>query len=164
MGRAPASIFLSLFAMLARILGILSLVVVVLFLLPLVVPYVRNATSYPYVKSALHLERTINADVRSLVPMNIGGRNMTRRIVIFGMLILSWIFGRIRHRFFQCAVYLDQKKNLEKWKTKMRLPLGGALSKKLNLAISFQHTMQNLGRIPDQLTEKPLSESTGKGA
>ncbi len=119
-------------------MNILPLAVIVLFLLPLAIPYVRDATSYPYIKSALRLEREISAEVRGTIPTTIGGRNMTRWIVIGGMLILSWIFGRARYHLSRRAVYYEQEHSLAEWKAKMKL------SDNATVLTPLYHTLEQL--------------------
>jgi class 3 adenylate cyclase len=121
MGKSPTSALLSLFALLARLLGILSVAMALLFLLPLAVPYVHNATSYPYVKEALRLERTVSAEVRRMLPASIDRQYVTRWVMAGGMLILSWIFARLRYRLSNWAVYFDQKHALRRWQAKMKI-------------------------------------------
>jgi hypothetical protein len=136
MGKSPTSILLSLFAMFAGILRIFAFAVILLFLLPLAIPYVSNATSYPYIKSALRLERTISAEVRSVIPTTIQGRNMTRPIVLVGTLILISIFGWVRYSLSRGAVYFDQKYSLKQWKAKMKLPDNAAALTPLNRTLA----------------------------
>ncbi len=118
--------------MLVGILRILAFAVILLFLLPLAIPYVKDATSYPYVKSALHLERTISAQVRSRIQTTIQGRNMTRPIVIVGAIILVSILGSARRRLSYWAVYRDHKHTVERYMAKMKLPDNAAALTPLN--------------------------------
>ncbi len=130
--KSSTSLFLSLLAMLASLIRILALGLILLFLLPLAVPYVKNATSYPYVGSALRLERRISAEVRSRIPTTIQGINMTRPIVIVAAIVLISILGSARYRISRWAVYFDNKRSVERYKAKMKLPDNAAALTPLN--------------------------------
>ncbi len=132
MGKSPTSILLTFCALVARALGILSLAVILLFLLPLAIPYLSDATSYSYINYALRLEHTLTSAVRSSIPTVIRGHNMTRWIVIAGMLILSTVFSRLRSRLSRRAVYSNQKSSLEQLKSKMKLSDNAAALAPLN--------------------------------
>jgi class 3 adenylate cyclase len=107
--------------MVMRLLSLLAFGIILLFLVPLAVRYVDNATSYSYVNSALRLERSLSTVVQKKVPTIILGRNMTRWVVVVGMLILIWIFGQIRNRLSRWADYASQRRTLNQYKAKMKI-------------------------------------------
>ncbi len=121
MGKTPTVVFLSISSFAMRVLSLLCFVIILVFLVPLAVPYISGAGSYPYVKSALRLERVLSADVRRMVPTTILGYNMTRWIAIAGMLILSNIFTRMRRRLSRRAQYHEHRHSLRQWEAKMKL-------------------------------------------
>ncbi len=121
MAKTPTVIFLYLSSFAMRVLGLLCIAVILLFLVPLAVPYMSGAASYPYIKSALRFERVLNADVRRIIPTTILGYNMTRWIVIVGMLILNSVFASMRRRMSYSALYYEQKHSLKQWEAKMKL-------------------------------------------
>lgn len=121
MGKSPTSLLLTLLATLARCLRVVAFITILLFLLPLAIPYVNNATSYPYVRSVLRLEHTISDHVRRTIPTIVQGRDLTRPIVVAACLLLIWIFGVLMRRWSLAAVYFDQKRSLNRLKTRMKL-------------------------------------------
>lgn len=120
--RKPSRIlFLRISSIIARIFGILSVVMIVVFLVPLAVPYLQNATSFTYIRTALTVESSVATAVKQNIPTTIGGKDMTRWIVIVGMFVLSSGFSRARERLADKAQYLQFKANVDKWKEDMHL-------------------------------------------
>ncbi|HMD13426.1 MAG TPA: hypothetical protein VKI62_02235, partial [Bacteroidota bacterium] len=96
-------------SILARIISAVAIGVLLLFVVPLVVPYVDNANSFQYVRSTLTAEQTINTIVKQNIPTKIAGKDMTRWIVIVGMFFLSSSLIGWAERMKEKAQYLKFK-------------------------------------------------------
>lgn len=84
-------------------------------------PYVENAKSFGYVQSLLHVEQSISSFVRENIPTKIGGKDMTRWIVIIVMFIFSSSLSRSGERFHEKAQYLKFKLDVDEWKSQLNL-------------------------------------------
>ncbi len=146
----------------ARILSILSIVMILVFLLPLAVPYLQNATSYGYIRTALSVEAAFGDAVRQNIPTTVGGKDITRWIVIVGMFLLSSGFSRARERMADKAQYLQFRANVDKWKEDMHLSDNAIVLTPLNQKLEQLKTAKKKDR--EQLlrefveTKKKLDE------
>jgi class 3 adenylate cyclase len=118
---SPAAVTYQAIAVVARIGSGALIGILLLFLLPLVIPYVENAQSYGYIRSALTAEKAISAFVRESVPTKIKGTDVTRWFVVAAAFLLSGSLGRAAGRLQGRAQYLTFKKNVEAWKSQMNL-------------------------------------------
>jgi class 3 adenylate cyclase len=117
----PAAMFYASVATVARILSGVMVGVLLLFLLPLAVPYLENAQSFGYIRSALAAEKAVTQVVKETIPTKVKGTDLTRWIVVFGAFILSGSFGRTAGKFHGKAQYVAFKRNVEDWKAQMHL-------------------------------------------
>jgi class 3 adenylate cyclase len=81
---------------LAGLLGICCLFLIVIFLLPLAVPYIHNAPSFQYIKTAMSIEKSISSYVQHIIPTKIAGKDMTRWIIIVAVIILYGTFANMK--------------------------------------------------------------------
>lgn len=81
------------------IFSICSLITIVIFLLPLAVPYIKNALSFQYIRTAINIEKAISSYVRDIIPTKIAGRDLTRWIIIIAAFILYRSFANLRERY-----------------------------------------------------------------
>ncbi len=105
-----------------RVLSGMMVGVIILFLLPLVIPYVENATDYGYIRSALAIEHAITVAVKHGVPTKFAGKEMARwMIIIFAFVTSGWLSGVSSH-IHDSADYYGFKRNLEDWREKVNIP------------------------------------------
>lgn len=114
-------VLLKLTTVLMRLLSICMIVLIVLFLLPLVVPYLKNATSFGYIQTGLTAETAMENAIRKCIPTVISGKDITRWIGILLALVLSSTFGRSSEKFRGHVQYLRYKISMEQWKAQMHL-------------------------------------------
>ena len=145
-----------------RIASGLSIIIMVLFLVPLILPYVKNTTSYGYINSALTVEHGITTFVKATIPTMIGGKDMTRPIVVVGMFLLSGVFARMGERLHGKAEYIRFQKNYEMWKSQLHLSDNSILLSPLNKKL--EHLQPTKKKDRDELlkvfasTKKKLDE------
>ena len=113
--------YLNTISILTRIASGIAIGILLLCIVPMIVPYVDNANSFQYVRSALTAELAINTIVKQNIPTKIGGRDMTRWIIIVGMIILSSSLGGWSERSREKAQYLKFKFSIDQWKADMHL-------------------------------------------
>ena len=80
----------------AGLLGICCLFLILIFLLPLAVPYIHDARSFQYIKTAMSIERSISSFVQHIIPTKIAGKDMTRWIIIVAAFILYGTFANMK--------------------------------------------------------------------
>ncbi len=114
-------IFYELSSIITRILSGVMVGVILLFLLPLIVPYLEDAKSFGYIRSALAAEQGITNIVKENVPTKVKGTDITRWLVIVVAFLLSGSFSRASEKFYTKAQYLMFKSNVEEWKSQMHL-------------------------------------------
>ena len=117
----PAVVFWSVLATITRVMSGVMVGILLLFLLPLAVPYLENAQSFGYIRSALAAEKAVTVVVKQSVPTKIKGTDVTRWIVVVGAFLLTGTLGRAAGKFHGKAQYLRFKNNVEEWKSQMRL-------------------------------------------
>ncbi len=126
MATEPTSIsLLSLFcqscSVVARVLSGVMVGVILLFLFPLLVPYLENADSYGYIRSAVSAEKSMTRIVKNNIPTKVNGTDVTRWIVVATAFFASGALGRTSGKFQGKAQYLKFKKNIDVWKEQMQL-------------------------------------------
>jgi len=104
-----------------RIMSGVMVGIIILFLLPLVIPFIEDAAQYGYIRSALFIERAITAGVKYNIPTKIAGKDMSRWIIIITAFFLSsWLSG-VSTRAQDKAEYYGFKRNIDDWKQRMNL-------------------------------------------
>ncbi len=104
-----------------RLLGICTFIVIVIFLIPFAVPYIKNALSFRYIRVAIELERSISSFVQSIIPTKVANHDITRWVVIAFALILGGFFSNVQERYRGKIANLRVKVDYEELKSKMRL-------------------------------------------
>ncbi len=104
-----------------RILSGVMIGLIIIMLVPLVVPYLDNAKSFSYIRSALDIEAAIEHFFRQSIPTKIAGTDVTRWIAIVLFFILSSTFSRSGEKFQGRAQYLRYKRSVDDWKRQMHL-------------------------------------------
>src|SRR5438552_8553667 len=101
-----------------RILSGTMVGIIILFLLPLVIPYVEDATDYSYIRSALAIEHAITTAVKHGVPTKYAGKEMARwMIILFALVTSGWLSGVSSHMDDR-ADYYGFKRNVDEWRKK----------------------------------------------
>lgn len=104
-----------------RLLYIGTFVIIAIFLLPLIVPYLKNAFSFEYIRIALGIEKSISSVIQDIIPTKIAGKDLTRWIAIVAALLLGMFLNNIQGRYRNKVVQLKVKRDYEAWKTEMHL-------------------------------------------
>ncbi|HUL44179.1 MAG TPA: guanylate cyclase [Bacteroidota bacterium] len=99
-----------------RILSVLAICVIIVSLLPLIIPYFDNATSFRYVRLILAADEGIRTVLKTNVPTIVAGRDISRWIVVFVMFVLSGIFSTWSERSSEKIQYLRFKRSVDQWK------------------------------------------------
>jgi len=95
---------------------------IIIFLLPLAIPYISNAESFEYISRAMNIEKTMSSYVQNYFPTVIAGKNITRWLVIAAALLLGIALSRTKAFFRDKQCNLKIKKEYEEWKAKVNLP------------------------------------------
>jgi class 3 adenylate cyclase len=114
-------LFLHISSLVCRLLSYVMIGICLLVVLYLVSPYLENATSFNYIRVALSAEQGIYTAVKSNFPTKIGGKDMTRWIVILGAFIISGSLSSASEKFKSKIQYLKYKAGMDEWQTKMHL-------------------------------------------
>lgn len=104
-----------------QFLSLAMLVGVVLFLLPLALPYIEGATNFSYVRAGLGLQKDISEFVKQQIPTVVSGMDITRWIVIAVLVIAGGSFGRLQQQFRDRAEYLRFKMSYDELKERTHL-------------------------------------------
>ena len=104
-----------------RLLGIGTIVAIVIFLLPLAVPHIKNALSFKYIRAALDIEESVSLFVQDIIPTKIAGKDMTRWIVIIAAFLLGGSFSNIKGHYRNKVTRLKFKGDYESLKAHMHL-------------------------------------------
>jgi len=104
-----------------RLLSGVMVGMILVFLLPLVLPFVDDAMQYSYLRSAVIVERSITAAVKHGIPTKFAGVDMSRWIIILiAFVTSSWLSG-ISTRLHDRAEYMGFKQNIDDWRKKLNL-------------------------------------------
>lgn len=104
-----------------RLIGICLVIIILLSLLPLAVPYVKNALSFQYIRTALGIEKAMSSFVKNIIPTKIVGKDLTRWIIIIiAFLLYRTIYG-LRDSLRTKIVNLKVMRDYEDFKTEKNL-------------------------------------------
>lgn len=123
-----------------RMLSLLCIILIITLLLPLALPYIKNATSYQYIKTALKIQHQINIFIKNTVPTKIAGFDATRWIGIFALIVLFSIFGNLRNKVESKLAKARLKRDYEKMKLELRVSEDSKLLTPLKEKIEKMHT------------------------
>ena len=100
--------------------SIFCLFVAFLCFLPYISKYLMVGDFAPYVKHGLHLEASLRAFVKSIIPTVMGGHDLSRFIVLAVSLCLTGIFSDVHQRYRYLISYesLKEDVNIQKALTK----------------------------------------------
>jgi class 3 adenylate cyclase len=123
--------------LLTRLLGIGVVILFLIILLPLAIPYVKNAASYNYINVALSIDKSMSSLIHTAIPTKVAGRDITLLIMLVGAVFLSSVISGIKQHFINRLANLKVKMDYEEWKDRMNVsdnaevltPLKGKLEK-----------------------------------
>jgi len=123
---------------LAGLLGICCLFLIVIFLLPLAVPYIQNAHSFQYIKTAMSIEKSISSYVQHIIPTKIAGKDMTRWIIIVVTFLLYGTFANMKEWGRSKTARLNVMRDYEELKKEKNL------TDDADVLTPLKETIQNL--------------------
>jgi len=126
-GLDPKHIQCYIMMMLMQLLAVGSFVIIVICLLPLIVPFIGNATSYKLINAALNIEKSLSSFVQGIIPTKIGGIDMTRWIIIAVSFFLIGWFNNQKVRFISKATKVKISSDYETLKEEINLPDDAAI-------------------------------------
>ncbi|MBI1803608.1 MAG: guanylate cyclase [Ignavibacteriae bacterium] len=118
---SPRLVLLNFYSTIMRLLSGVMVGLILLFLLPVITPYLENAHEFRYIRSALTVQAALEQGVRSSFPTKIAGKDMSRWLAILAFFILSSSFSKSGEKFYGKAQYLRYKLSMEEWKEYMHL-------------------------------------------
>ncbi len=130
--KSPKLYLLTFHSITTRILSGVCVGLVLLSLIPLITSYLDDAESYKYLKSAITAEKMLRTVIKENIPTKIGGKDMSRWIMVIGFFILSGTFSRIGERANDKAEYLKFVNSINLWKQKMNLSDNAIILSPLN--------------------------------
>ena len=104
-----------------RLLGIATLAILIISLLPLAIPYFKKVLPVEFVDTALNIEKSLFLFVQKITPMENVGKGLTRLIVVVVAFTLNRLFARLQERYETKVAKLQVKKDYETWKAEMHL-------------------------------------------
>ena len=139
-------VWLKTFSAMTRICSGMMVGVILLFLLPLAVPYIEEANNYGYIRGTLTIEQQMTIALKKNIPTKIAGRDLSRWIVIAGAFILSSWFSTRSRKAFEQAQYYDFKRNLDDWKERMNISEKSVILSPLNQKLEQLRTAKKKDR------------------
>ncbi|MDI6767698.1 MAG: hypothetical protein QME52_12825 [Bacteroidota bacterium] len=119
--KSPKIYFLIIYSATARILSGICIGLMLLSIIPLATPYLDEAESYRFLRSTITAEKIIRTAVKENIPTKIGGKDMSRWIMIIGFFLLSGVFSRIGERAYDKAEFFKFRHSIDSWKRQMNL-------------------------------------------
>jgi class 3 adenylate cyclase len=113
--------------LLMQLLTLCFVMVIAIFLLALIAPYLHNALRFQYIRTSLGIENYVSSFVRGVIPTRVMGIDLTRFIVIIGAFFLIGIPGSVKEHYRDKLSRLKLKKEFEEWKSRMRISDKAAL-------------------------------------
>jgi len=104
-----------------RLLGISTVVVIAIFLLPLVIPYIKKALPVEFINTVLNVEKSLFLFVQKITPMENAGKGVTRLVVVVVAFTLNRLFTRLQDRYRNKMARVEVKMDYETWKAQMHL-------------------------------------------
>jgi class 3 adenylate cyclase len=108
--------------LLMRLLGICVVILILIFLLPFAVPYIKDAESFKFIRISLDIEKSIASFVRGIMPTKIAGMDVTLPIMIVAAIILGSVIRHIRYYYSNRLATMRVKMDIEEWRSEMNLP------------------------------------------
>ncbi|MBI4546689.1 MAG: adenylate/guanylate cyclase domain-containing protein [Ignavibacteriae bacterium] len=139
-------LFLNVCSITSRVLSGVMIGIMLLFFVPIVIPFMDDAATFRFIRSALIAEREISALVKKNIPTKVSGKDVTRVIVIIGTFILSGVCTRTSQRFRERAEYLFYRENLEEWKSRLHLSDNAIILSPLNRKLEQLKTARRKDR------------------
>ena len=119
----------------ARIARVVFLGIAAFFVLTLGFSYLDGARANPVLGGAIRVEERIEAEIRRAIPTKVGGRDVTRWIVVVASLFAAGVAARSTARFRYRADVLRVKVDYERLRSKTKLAGDSAIFSSLDEAL-----------------------------
>jgi class 3 adenylate cyclase len=120
--------------------------VIAVFLLAIIRPYLHNALQFQYIRTALGIEHSVSSFIRSVIPTRVLGTDVTRFIVIIGAFFLIGVPGGVKEQFRGKLSRLKLRKDFEEWKASARISDNAAFIAPLRSKIETLETSNKKDR------------------
>ena len=128
-----------------------ALAIIVIFLMPLAVPYIDNALSYKYIEMALSAENYLSSYAQTIIPTKVAGKDITMwifiAVAIVAVLFFGILFYNLKKHCSHRVAKLRMRKDYEAFKKKMRLKddakVLAPLREKLDRLVASNETDRN---------------------
>lgn len=119
---------------LLRLISNLILLLIIVILIPLSQPHIKDYNSYAILRWSSKVDESIRLPIKNVVqkviPTSVGNFDLSRLYTIILIFIVSSLIGKIAIRLDNLAFYLRQKREVEEWKSKeIGSEMGKAASK-----------------------------------
>ncbi len=104
-----------------QLLYIGTWVMIFIFLLPLVVPYINDILTYRYVNTALNIEKALSSFLQNIIPTKIAGIDLTRWLYIITVFFAGNWFSSLKIRFKFKLTQLKLRLEYETMKKQLHL-------------------------------------------
>jgi class 3 adenylate cyclase len=153
---------LSITSRIIRACSVFLMLLMLLFIAPLILQYVEDATSYRFAKWIIETDKILLVLVKDNIPTKIAGKDMSRWISIVGLFIISGSLTRMSEKLKDKSEYFKYKDNVETWKRQLNLSDNAIVLTPLNQKLEQLKTAKKKDR--EQLikefieTKKELDE------
>ncbi len=110
-----------LLAIFMRVLSAGSVVVIVIFFLPLVVPFIGGLSSFFLIEAALIIEDSLSSLLQAIIPTQLGGIDLTRWIFITAAFFFAGWFTSMRRNFIMKSTQASFRSTFEDLKKQLHL-------------------------------------------
>ena len=113
--KTAKTIFFRIMFVLSQSLWILSMAGLILFLIPLVIPYLDSPLSFQYIERAMEFDNTVSSFVQSVIPTVVFKKDLTRWIIVVAAFLLCSFFLNFRDVFKHKLAQIKTKKEYKDW-------------------------------------------------
>lgn len=131
---------------LARVLRFCAAFILLVFLLPFAIPYIKGVVPSRYTAPFLALEKTASAFVHGMLPTVFGGTDYTRWIVIVGAIVIWSFLGGLKRGCQGRVLKLKAKEEYEAFKVQMHLADNAKVLQPLREKIESPHALEKANR------------------
>ena len=157
--RTAKTFFFRIMIALAQCSWILSMAALVVFLIPLTIPYLDDPLSFHYIERAMVFDSTVSSYVKSAVPTVIFEKDVTRWIIVMSTFLLCSFFLNARDMFKHKLAQINIKKEYMDWMSTANIPEDSTLlayvkTRVSNLAIENDKDRKELLQLYSVLNKK----------
>ena len=129
--------YLELSSALAKAFSIVAFILLLLTIVPLIIPFFTNASSFGYIRTLLVIDQKVISFIKTNIPTIIAGKDLTRWFMGVGFFILTSAFSRMNVRFREKIQYERFVNNFDEWKTSHKLSESSIVLTPLNQKIEL---------------------------